>query len=287
VKRYLPGAITLGLLLAALLVRSGIVFAMVVLVAIFVPMEKLFALHPRPARRDRWKTDAVHFVVNNMLIAVGLIVALVIGAVALHWAVNPSLQAAVASQPWWIQFVEAVLLADLAQYWAHRATHQVPFLWRFHKVHHSIEEMDWLAAGRLHPIDSVFTRAVTILPLYLLGFTRATFGAYLVVTAFQAIFIHANVRFRFGPLRWVTATPEFHHWHHANEPEAVNKNFAGNLPLLDVVFGTCHLPGSMPSAYGMGEAAPRGYAAQLAWPFRDQAAMRADTDARSLSTLMS
>src|SRR6266550_4042913 len=104
-KRFLPGIVTLALLLAALAVRSGIVFGMVVLVTIFVPMEKLFALHPRKARRDRWRTDVV-------------------------------------------------------QYWAHRATHQVPFLWRFHKVHHSIEEMDWLAAGRLHPLDSVFTRAI-------------------------------------------------------------------------------------------------------------------------------
>ena len=273
-KRYLPGIITVVLLLTALRVRSGIVFGMVVLVAIFVPMEKLFALYPRKARRDRWKTDAVHFIVNNMLIGVGLIVALVVGIVALHWAVNPSVQAAVAGQPALLQFLEAVLLADFAQYWAHRATHQVPFLWRFHKVHHSIEEMDWLAAGRLHPLDSVFTRAVTILPLYILGFTRATFGAYLVLTAFQAIFIHANVRFRFGPLRWVTATPEFHHWHHADGPEAANKNFAGNLPVLDVLFGTCYLPDHMPEKYGMGEAAPRGYVAQLSWPFSTKVAVR-------------
>jgi sterol desaturase/sphingolipid hydroxylase (fatty acid hydroxylase superfamily) len=285
-KRYLPGLITLVLLLAALAVRSGIVFGMVVLFAIFVPMEKLFALHPRKFRRDRWKSDAVHFVVNNMLITVGLVVALVIGVVALHWAVNPGLQAAVAGQPALVQFLEAVLLADTAQYWAHRATHQIPFLWKFHKVHHSIEEMDWLAAGRLHPLDSVFTRAVTILPLYVLGFTRATFGAYLVVTAFQAIFIHANVRFRFGPLRWITATPEFHHWHHAYEPAATDKNFAGNLPLLDVMFGTCYLPGRMPSAYGMGERAPDGYVAQLAWPFSGQATC-SDTEASSLSTLTS
>jgi sterol desaturase/sphingolipid hydroxylase (fatty acid hydroxylase superfamily) len=146
--------------------------------------------------------------------------------------------------------------------------------------------MDWLAAGRLHPLDSVFTRAVTILPLYVVGFTRATFGAYLVVTAIQAIFIHANVRFRFGPLRWVTATPEFHHWHHAAEPQAANKNFAGNLPVLDVIFGTRYLPNHMPAKYGMGEDAPRGYLAQLSWPFADQAT-RSATDASSYSTLTS
>jgi sterol desaturase/sphingolipid hydroxylase (fatty acid hydroxylase superfamily) len=266
VRQLAAGTATVALLLLALLVRPGLVFALVVLVAIFVPMEKLFALHPRKTLRARWRSDALHFIVNNLLITVGLVVALVLSIVALHWMVNPDLQAAVQSQAAWIQFVEAVLIADVAQYWAHRATHQVPFLWRFHKVHHSIEEMDWLAAGRLHPIDSVFTRAVTIMPLYVLGFSRATFGGYLVFTAFMAIFIHANVRFRFGPLRWVTATPEFHHWHHALAP--VNKNFAGQLPLLDVVFGTAHLPHhSRPEAYGIAEPTPDGYLGQLAWPF--------------------
>src|SRR3954463_16754825 len=248
-------------------------------------LERLFALHPRRFRRERWKSDVLHLLFNNILISAGLVIALVGLVVAVRPAVSPELQGWVAAQPAWLQFLEEVLIADIAQYWAHRATHQVPFLWRFHKVHHSIEEMEWLAAGRLHPLDSVFSRAVTILPLYLLGFTRATFGAYLAITAFQAIFIHANVRFRFGPLRWVTATPEFHHWHHARAP--VNKNFAGNLPLLDVVFRTCHLPGSMPGAYGTDEPAPRGYVAQLAWPFTTQAAMRAETDASSFNTLTS
>ena len=200
---------------------------------------------PAEDAASRWRTDAVHFIVNNLLITIGVVVALVVAIVSLHWLVNPDLQAAVQSQAGWLQFVEAVLIADMAQYWAHRAAHEVPVLWRFHKVHHSIEEMDWLAAGRLHPFDSVLTRAAAILPLYVLGFSRATFGGYLAFTAFMAIFIHANVRFRFGPLRWVTATPEFHHWHHALAP--VNKNFAGQLPLLDVVFGTAHLPrGDMP-----------------------------------------
>src|ERR1700704_784299 len=103
-RRYLPGLLTLVLLLAALRVRSGIVFGMVVLVAIFVPMEKLFALHPRKLLRKRWRTDAIHFVVNNVLITVGLVVALIVTIVALHWMVNPDLQAAVQSQSGWLQF---------------------------------------------------------------------------------------------------------------------------------------------------------------------------------------
>ena len=248
--------------------------------------ERLFALHPRRFRRDRWKTDVLHLLFNNLLISLGLVVSLFSLAVTFHRAVNPVLQGWVTAQPALVQFVEAVLVADLAQYWAHRLTHEVPLLWRFHKVHHSTEEMDWLAAARLHPVDSIFTRSVTIFPLYLLGFTKATFGAYLGFTVLQALFIHANVRFRFGPLRWITATPEFHHWHHALE--SANTNFAGNLPLLDVVFGTCHLPAHMPDQYGIGEPAPRGYVRQLRWPFvTDQAAMRSEISPSAASTSIS
>lgn len=255
--------------------------------AVMTFVERVFALHPRRFRRERWRTDVTHLLLNNLLITAGLFVSIVTLAITFHPLVSDELQAAVAAQPAWLQFLEAVLIADVAQYWGHRAAHQVPFLWRFHKVHHSIEQMDWLAAGRLHPLDAVFTRSVTILPLYLLGFTSSTFGAYLGFVVLHAIFIHANVRFRFGPVRWVTTTPEFHHWHHADEPAAVNKNFAGNLPVLDVLFGTAHLPSRIPAAYGMGERAPDGYVAQMRWPFEPQAAMRSATVASSSSTSMS
>ena len=160
-------------------------------------------------------------------------------------------------------------MTEIAGYWAHRATHRVPWLWRFHAVHHSIAEMDWLAAGRLHPIDQVFTRACVILPLVVLGFGKATFGAYLLFATLWAIFIHANVRFTFGPLRWVVATPAYHHWHHTNDEGAIDHNFAGQIPLIDMVFGTFHLPkGRWPSTYGIDDPIPTTYLGQLAWPFR-------------------
>src|SRR3954447_21115393 len=94
-RRLLPGAVTLALLLLALLIRSGLAFGLVVLIAIFVPVEKLFALHPRKTLRDRWRSDAAHLIVNNVLITVGAVVALVVAIVALHWTVNPDVQAAV------------------------------------------------------------------------------------------------------------------------------------------------------------------------------------------------
>ena len=75
------------------------------------------------------------------------------------------------------------------------------------------------------------------------------------------------MRFRFGSLRYVVGTPEYHHWHHANEPVAYNSNFAG-YPIVDKLFGTLYLPERWPSRYGIDDAAPSGYLHQLAWPFR-------------------
>ena len=168
-----------------------------------------------------------------------------------------------------VQFVLLMFVADFTQYWVHRTFHAVPALWRFHAVHHSAEQMDWLAGSRLHLVDIAVTRGLTYVPIYVLGFADGPLFAYLVVVSAQATFIHANVRFRFGLLKWIVATPQFHHWHHAAEREAIDKNFAVHLPILDVLFGTAFLPDRWPSSYGIagGEPPPHGYLRQLLWPF--------------------
>ena len=105
----------------------------------------------------------------------------------------------------------------------------------------------------------------------MLGFAEPPLFAYVAFVSIQATFIHANVRFRFGPLRWVLATPQFHHWHHGAEREAIDKNFAVHLPVLDRLFGTCYLPGDRwPASYGLadGTTVPPGYARQFVAPFK-------------------
>ena len=116
--------------------------------------------------------------------------------------------------------------------------------------------MDWLAGSRLHIVDIAVTRGLTYVPIYVLGFSDEPLAAYLVFVSAQATFIHANVRFEWPWLRWILATPRFHHWHHAAEPEAVDTNFAVHLPVLDLLFGTAHLPDRWPSAYGLAHGAP-------------------------------
>lgn len=179
------------------------------------------------------------------------------------------LQAAVAGLPFVVQVLLAMLVADLFQYAAHRAFHAVPLLWRFHAVHHSVRTMDWLAGSRLHLVDVLVTRAFSYIPLYVLGFSMPAFYAYVAIVALQAVAVHANVGLRFGPLKYLLVTPQYHHWHHSDDPEFYDKNFAIHFPVIDKVFGSYHLPGdAWPESVGLDdEQFPKGYLRQLVHPF--------------------
>jgi lathosterol oxidase len=187
----------------------------------------------------------------------------------LAFSVGATWQSAIQSQPLGLQFIEALVVADFAQYWIHRLFHRVPALWRFHAVHHSSEEMDWLAGSRLHLVDIVVTRAVAFAPLYLLGFEESALRAYLVFVSFQAVFNHTNFRLELRNLGYVLVTPQFHHWHHAIPAEAPDKNFAAHVPVLDWLFGTYHRPrGRWPRRYGCpDDRQPLDWTRQFARPF--------------------
>ncbi len=256
--------------------RANAVFGLIVAALVFVPLERVFALRRgQKVFREGWRTDVAHFLFTRALS--DLCAVLTLGAIfiLLRRLVSPELHAAVASQAPALQFAEAVVIANLGAYFGHRLSHRVPLLWRFHAVHHSSERMDWLAAARVHPLDQVVSKGLILVPLYLLGFSRETFGAYLALATFHAVFVHANVRLDLGPLRWVIATPAYHHWHHSDDPRARDKNFAGELPVIDWLFGTLYMPGGeWPAGYGMSEEVPRGYLGQMLYPFRRRADRR-------------
>ncbi len=267
-------SLTALVVLAALSVRSNIVFGLAILAVIFIPLERLFALHPRRVLRLGWRTDLVHFLVNGAALKIGLVVSVVVVGSVLRAFVPAPLRLGIAASPTWVQVVAGFAITTVGGYAGHRAAHEVPLLWRFHRVHHSIRDMDWLAANHLHPLDETFSRSAAVLPLYALGFGRVSLSAFVILITVQAIFIHANVRMDFGPVRWLIATPQFHHWHHAREPQAYNTNYAGEFPLLDALFGTLYLPADRwPAQYGIDESEPAGYLRQLAWPLRTRCAV--------------
>ncbi len=243
---------------------------LIVYSVVFIPLERWFARLPSQGIfRPSWRTDLTYFFVSALLVQITTILTLKPAMVLFDWAVIAGVQEWVRGLPGAGQFVALVAVADFTQYWVHRAFHAVPALWRFHAIHHSADHMDWLAGSRLHLVDVAVTRGLTYVPIYWLGFADGPLFAYLVVVSAQATFIHANVRFAFGPLKYVVATPQFHHWHHAAEREAVDKNFAVHLPIIDLIFGTAHMPDRWPASYGIGggERPPDGYFRQLLWPF--------------------
>ncbi len=240
---------------------------------LFVVIEKLFPLyHDQAVFRREWQTDLKHFAVNHLL--VGLILFAVNFTIhhGFGWLVSHDFQLAVQRIGFVPQLLLCILVADLAQYWTHRAYHEVPFLWKFHAVHHSAKTMDWLAGSRQHVLEIVFTRVCVLAPLFVIGFGEAVINAYILVVGFQAVLNHANVHLPWGPLKYLIVTPDFHHWHHSSDDEAIDRNYAAHYAFLDHLFGTAvkvpaHKP--LPAAYGVvGDYMPDGWRAQQAFPFR-------------------
>jgi lathosterol oxidase len=243
---------------------------LLLLSVIFIPIEMAFPKNKNQSRfHDEWRTDLVYFVISHLFVQFfGVITQapakLLFGTVGLD-----QIHAWVQSLPFAVEFLLALLVTDLFQYWAHRIFHSHVYLWRFHSVHHSTRAMDWLAGSRTHFVDIFVTRSISFLPLYICGFSEITFNTYIVFVSIHAVLIHANTSINFGFLKYIFVTPQFHHWHHCEDPAHYGKNFAIHFPLIDRIFGTYYLPGNVwPEATGVKEGSyPKGYVRQLVYPF--------------------
>jgi sterol desaturase/sphingolipid hydroxylase (fatty acid hydroxylase superfamily) len=243
------------------MIASGLMFA---------PIERLFP-HRAEQRlfRQEWREDLFYYLVSSMLVQIITFLALAPSSyLNAHGSALVDVRATIGALPWIVQFILAMVLTDLAQYWFHRLFHRIPFLWGFHAVHHSAPSMDWLASGRMHFFEIVLLRGVTSLPLLTFGFLPSVMQAYVGLVYVYSSLVHANLRGDLDRIgRWIVV-PRFHHWHHALEAEGVDKNFAIHFPWLDRLFGTFYFPaGKWPQGYGVPEAVPQGYLAQMRYPF--------------------
>ncbi len=244
------------------------------LMIVFVPLERLAALHPRKVFRKSFATDLSYYFLNSLLPKMLLVLPMALLARGMRSVVPDDLQLWVEDLPLWIRLAAALVVGEVGFYWGHRWTHEIPLLWRFHAVHHSAEEIDWLVNTRAHPFDIVFVRLCGFVPLYVLGLAQPTRGVTLDVVplivmlcaTLWGFFVHANLRWRFGWLSVLISTPAFHHWHHTND-EHVNKNYASMLPFFDLLFGTWYMPKEQwPSRYGTDTPVASRLAAQLLEP---------------------
>lgn len=238
--------------------------------AALIALERLLPLHPRqPTLRAGWLTDILHVFVSGAMIRFGTTM-LTIGAAVMAFSLVPaSVRDLVRSQPDFLEFIELLILSDLCFYTAHRIYHAVPFLWRFHAVHHSSERLDWLATYRVHPVDQILNSTMIALPAIIFGFSPVAVAIYHLIYRVHSPLLHSNVKINLGPLRHIIATPQYHHWHHADQPEAYDRNFAGQLSIIDRLFGTYNAAGdnTVPSRYGVSDEIPKGYLGQLLQPF--------------------
>ena len=225
------------------------------LALLFAPLERLWPLRSQSVFRAGWTTDGLYFLISHLLVQGMTLLTLMPATVIFAWAVDPGVQEFVRSMPFVLQCLDCAVIADVVQYTVHRLFHRVRRLWPFHAVHHSSRSMDWLAGSRLHIVDVIVTRGLTFVPLFLLGFEAAPLYTYLVFVSLHAVFIHANVAWRFP--RWfeeLLVTPRYHHWHHALEAEARDRNFAVHFPWIDRLFVSWYAPaGRWPTAYGLAD----------------------------------
>jgi sterol desaturase/sphingolipid hydroxylase (fatty acid hydroxylase superfamily) len=238
---------------------------------IFIVLEKIFPLYRNQmVFRPEWQTDLKYFAVNHFLVGLILLTVNFLIHNAFGWMVSHDFQLAV-QRIWFIpQLLLCILVADLSQYWTHRAYHEIPFFWKFHAVHHSAKTMDWLAGSRQHVFEIIVTRVFVLAPLFVLGFSEAVINTYIIIVGFQAVLNHANVHVPWGPLKYIIVTPDFHHWHHSSDTDAIDRNYAAHYSFLDYLFGTAVKTSKrLPENYGVvGNYMPDGWVAQQAFPFR-------------------
>jgi sterol desaturase/sphingolipid hydroxylase (fatty acid hydroxylase superfamily) len=177
-----------------------------------------------------------------------------------------------AQLPLWLQAAIFLVGTDVMMYWIHRAFHR-PALWKYHAVHHSSTELDWISAARFHPINIFLGSVMADVALLLAGISPNVFVILGLFTIGHSAFVHANLNWTLGPFRYVIAGPVFHRWHHTAAERGGSKNFAATFPVLDLLFGTYYMPkDALPDVYGVAEADfPAGFGAQMLYPFKAEA----------------
>ena len=173
-----------------------------------------------------------------------------------------------ASLPLVAQMIIFLVGEDFITYWTHRLFHGRQ-LWKYHAVHHSSEELEWISAARFHPVNLFLGSVAADVIMLLLGISPNVFVVLGPFTIATSAFVHANLDWTLGPFKYVIAGPVFHRWHHTAADRGGEKNFAATFPILDVLFGTFYMPADeLPDNYGIGEREyPTSFPGQLVRPF--------------------
>ena len=214
--------------------------------------------HPS-SRVDRW-----FFVVNTAFFTT-LIVPFVTGSVVTSYWVTDLLASQLGSfdlattSAWLIVIAGTILfmlVADFAIFFAHYLQHKIPFLWEFHKVHHSARVMTPITVYRMHPVDDLLTYSLAgVLTGFVLGGMHYLLGeapqiysvAGLTVVNFLFYVLFYNLRhshfwLHYGKLGHIFISPAMHQIHHSEATKHWDKNMGFVFSLWDKLFGTLYVP---------------------------------------------
>ncbi len=171
--------------------------------------------------------------------------------------------------PLWGQIILYLALSDFMLYWIHRIFHG-NHLWKYHAVHHSSEELEWISAGRFHPLNIFLGTVLVDVVLILSGIAPDVLIFMSPFNAAMSAFVHANLNWNLGPFKYILASPVFHRWHHTFVGGDSGKNFASTFPFLDLLFGTFYMPEKkLPSHYGIGDPEfPESFGRQILYPLK-------------------
>ncbi len=235
---------------------------------IYVPIERLWPQYQKQGTfRKGWTLDIVYFLSTHLPIQILSLLVLLPATQATKYLAVPDIQHFIAQMPWLIQFILAIMVADFAEWGIHFALHKVPFLWRFHSIHHSSEALDWIAGSRSHFFDDTLVRGFILVPM-MLGFSQNIIVAYLIFVTLHATWAHCNFRPNIKWIEQYLVMPRYHHWHHTSQKEGIDKNFAIHFPWIDKIFGTYYYPDVWPEHYGLdGEEISPSFLGQTIEPF--------------------
>lgn len=229
----------------------------------------------RAASREM-ATNLIYFLANRLLIAPLLLLLIVplknlLGDQSWLWSGHGF----IGGLPWWVQLAGGLLVSDFVGYWRHRLLHS-RLLWPIHAIHHSDTQVNWLSLARFHPLNRLITTVLSLTALLLLGFAPWVVVLNGTVRNLYGHFIHANLPWTYGPLKYVLVSPVLHRWHHAMDRRAMNTNFATLFAFYDVAFGTFYCPHKNVGPLGVDDASlPRNWAGHMIYPFVAYARMLA------------
>ncbi|NNC84632.1 MAG: sterol desaturase family protein [Bacteroidia bacterium] len=228
-------------------------------------------------RRDFW-LDAFYMFFNFFLFSlVGYNAISNIGVEAFNdflaiFGIKNLVAIQIGTWPKWTQLLLMFILADFIQWNVHRLLHRVPFLWQFHKVHHSVKQMGFAAHLRFHWMETIVYKSIQYIPLAMIGFGIKDFFIIHIIAIGIGHLNHANVGWDYGPLKYVLNNPKMHIWHHAKElpSGSYGVNFGLSLSIWDYLFKTDYIPNDgrdIELGFAKDEEFPQDFVHQISYPF--------------------